>query len=56
MRHAEPSPSSTIWLLSCFLMCIAGLQEMVRALDLLGAGMSPIGECSSDYWVEARMR
>src|SRR5947209_12970767 len=25
MRHAEPSLSSTIWLLSCFLICIADL-------------------------------
>jgi hypothetical protein len=25
MRHAEPSLSSTVWLLSCFLICIADL-------------------------------
>src|SRR5207245_3993901 len=25
MRHAEPSLSSTIWLLSCFLICIVDL-------------------------------
>src|SRR5262249_37837949 len=28
MRHAEPSLSSTIWLLSCFLICIADLRAI----------------------------
>src|SRR5207237_10483046 len=27
MRHAEPSLSSTIWLLSCFLICISDLRH-----------------------------
>jgi hypothetical protein len=38
MRHAEPSLSSTIWLLSCFLICIADLPcDRIQALDVSGA-------------------
>src|SRR5262249_49750079 len=32
MRHAEPSPSYTIWLLSCFLICIIDLRAIESEL------------------------
>src|SRR5215510_12861274 len=56
MRHAEPSLSSTIWLLSCFLICIADLRAiesercMYQGRCIRGAQMPAIRrECSSDY-------
>jgi hypothetical protein len=35
MRHAEPSLSSTMWLLSCFLICIADLRLIDPSLGCL---------------------
>src|SRR6266568_9471687 len=58
MRHPEPSLSSTIWLLSCFLICIADLRLIDPSLGCLkSAGTRAIWrDYSSDYWAEGRMR
>src|SRR5262245_23572672 len=56
MRHAEPSLSSTIWLLSCFLICIVDLRAiesercMYQGRCVRVAEMPAIRRgCSSDY-------
>src|SRR5262249_30492120 len=63
MAHADPSLSSPIWLLSCFLICIADLRAiesercMYQGRCIRGAQMPAIRrECSSDYSAEGRMR
>jgi hypothetical protein len=46
MRHAEPSLSSTIWLLSCFLICIADLRAIEsECLYCIGVDISGAQRC-----------
>src|SRR6266446_7655855 len=58
MRHAEPSLSSTMWLLSCFLICIADLRLIDPSLGCLKSAETRAiwRDYSSDYWAEGRMR
>src|SRR6516225_7080512 len=58
MRQAEPSLSSTIWLLSCCLICIADLRVIDPSLGCLSGARKPVlrSDYSSDYLAEGRMR
>jgi len=58
MRQAEPSLSSTIWLLSCCLICVADLRVIDPSLGCLSGARKPVlrSDYSSDYLAEGRMR
>src|SRR5580692_7998445 len=60
MRQAEPSLSPTIWLLSCFLICIADLLRTIEPepwLYIKGAEMPAIRhDFSRDFLVGGLMR
>src|SRR5207244_1256466 len=56
MRQAEPSLSSTIWLLSCCLICIADLRVIDPSLGCVRGAGEPVlrSDYSSDYLAEGR--
>src|SRR5499433_3018759 len=72
MRHAEPSLSSTIWLLSCFLICIAYLRAIESECCIASGSIyqgrrdashpaarvtiRPTGECADEFFRERRDR